>query len=156
MKKYFICILILPLVISVFAIPAFSQENKQEGQQQQAEVVPIQTPVPATPVPPPAEVPVSPATNELSIYGEVQSVNAAANSMIVQYYDYDNDEEKSIEITLDKASKLENVKDMPEIKKGDWADITYTVSAGKNVAKIVSVEKEEPVPEENTPITSEE
>ena len=56
-----------------------------------------------------------------------------------------------LEVATDKDSKLENVKAIGEIKKGDWADITYSVAGGKNVAKMVSVEKEEPAAEENAP-----
>ncbi len=89
---------------------------------------------------------------ELSIYGEVQSVNAASNSIAVQYYDYDNDEEKTLEISLDKDSKLENVKAIDGIKKGDWADITYTATGGRNIAKMISVETEEPAAGDNAPV----
>ena len=75
--------------------------------------------------------------------------------MMVQYYDYDNDEERSIEVTLDSASKLDNAKAITDIKKGDWVDVTYNASAGKNVAKMVSVEKEEPAQDENAPTAEE-
>jgi len=50
---------------------------------------------------------------------------------------------------------LENAKAIGDIKKGDWVDITYTTSAGKNLAKAVSVEKEEPAQEETAPTTEE-
>jgi len=106
----------------------------------------------------PATVPVvdsAPKMSELSIYGEVQAVNMQANSMTIQYYDYDNDEEKTTEISLDAGSKLENAKAIGDIKKGDWVDVTYTASAGKNTAKFVSVEKEEPAQEESAPAAEE-
>ena len=80
---------------------------------------------------------------ELSIYGEVQAVNQASNSLSVQYYDYDSDEEKTIEIALDKDTAIENAAKLDEIKQGDWVDVTYSVSGGKNIAKSIIVEKEE-------------
>jgi|GEM_PF-2373397 len=111
----------------------------------------VQAPAAQAPVvqAPAAEAPTK--ANELSIYGEVQAINLQAASLSVQYYDYDNDEEKTLEVSLDKDSKLENVKAIEEIKKGDWVDVTYTVTGSKNTAKLVSVEAEEPAAENNAP-----
>jgi len=83
---------------------------------------------------------------ELSIYGEVQAVNAAANSISAQYYDYDSDEEKTIELVVNKDTKIDGAAGLGDIKKGDWVDATYEVSDGKNVLKMVTVEKEEMLP----------
>ncbi len=144
MKKHLISLIVISFALSIFSIPVFSQEAKQEQ-------------VPAAGAPPiaaPAEE--APKINELSIYGEVQNINPQTSTIAIQYYDYDNDEEKTIEITVNKDSKLENVKATEEIKKGDWADITYVVADGKNMAKLVSVEKEEPAQEENAPAPAEE
>ncbi len=80
---------------------------------------------------------------DLSVYGEVQSVNTAANSLSVQYYDYDSDQEKTAEIALDKNTKIENVTGIDKIAKGDWVDVVYTVKDAKNIAVSVVVEKEE-------------
>lgn len=84
---------------------------------------------------------------ELSMYGEVQAVNETAGSVSVQYYDYDSDEEKMADVMIDKDTKMENASGIADIKKGNWVDVTYTVVAGKNVAKSVIVEKEEATPE---------
>ena len=102
---------------------------------------------------PPPEA-VAKGAQEMSIYGEVQAINAEAGSMTVQYYDYDTDEEKTTEIVLNKATKLENAPALSDLKKGDWVDVVYVVSDGKNTASSVIVEKEdeitsEPAPEEN-------
>lgn len=84
------------------------------------------------------------ATEEQSIYGEVQSVDTeGAGSLTVQYYDYDADDEKTITIALDTNTKLENANSAADIKKGDWADVVYSTSDGKNKAISVIVEKEE-------------
>lgn len=82
-------------------------------------------------------------SEDLSIYGEIQLVDAKAGSLIVQYYDYDTDEEKTITIAIDADSKLENAQTIADIKKGDWADVTYSLVGDKNIARSVIVEKEE-------------
>ena len=153
MKKYFVCITVVYAIIALSAISAFSQDSKAPAKDDTA-TTQAQAPAPQatavqTPQAAPAETPAK--TNELSIYGEVQAVNVQAASMSVQYYDYDNDEEKTLEVSLDKDSKLENVKSIAEVKKGDWVDVTYTVTGGKNTAKVVSVETEEPAAETSAP-----
>ena len=166
MKKYFVCAIVISAVMALSVMQAFAQPSQtpakddtaaaQGTQSSTAQASPasqvaaqpaqVAQPTPAAP----AEIPAK--TNELSIYGEVQAVNAQASSISVQYYDYDNDEEKTLEVSLDKDSKLENVKAITEVKKGDWVDVTYTSAAGKNTAKMVSVEKEEPTAEDNAPV----
>lgn len=101
----------------------------------------------------PAETKTAPE-QELAIYGEVKAVNQSANSISLQYYDYDNDEEKTAEIALDKDTEIKNVAALGDIKEGDWVDVTYAVSGGKNIAKSITVEKEEDIemlPEEKAP-----
>ena len=80
---------------------------------------------------------------EESIYGEVLSVNEAAVSMTVQYYDYDTDEEKSMDVVVDKNTKFDNAASLKEVKKGDWVDVSYSSQADKKVAISVIVEREE-------------
>ena len=150
MKKCFVCIAVIFAIMALSAISAFSQGPEAPAKDDTAPAEAPQAAVVQTPQDAPAEA--APKTNELSIYGEVQAVNVQAASMSVQYYDYDNDEEKTLEVFLDKDSKLENVKAIDGVKKGDWADITYTVIGGKNTAKMVSVETEEPAAENNVPL----
>jgi hypothetical protein len=117
---------------------------------QEKETMPTGTSEAAVAAGPVAE---APAVKEISIYGEVQGVNAPANSMTVQYYDYDSDEGKTIDITTNKDTKIENASGIDRINKGDWVDVTYAVSEGKNLAKTVIVEKEEtaePMPEQTS------
>jgi hypothetical protein len=94
-----------------------------------------------------AVAPAVPQAKEIAIYGEVQAVNATANTLSVQYYDYDSDSEKTVEVSVAADTKMENAKSASDVKKGDWVDVTYIVSGGKNLAKTVSVEKEEPASE---------
>ncbi|MBI5144473.1 MAG: hypothetical protein HZA30_05345, partial [Candidatus Omnitrophica bacterium] len=45
--------------------------------------------------------------------------------------------------TLYKDTTIENAAKLDEIKQGNWVDVTYSVSGGKDVAKSIIVEKEE-------------
>lgn len=85
-------------------------------------------------------------SGEISLYGEVKTVNSSAGSMAIQYYDYDSDSEMTAEIVLGAQSKVENVSGIKDIKEGDWVDVIYEKANGKNIAKIVRVEKDEPEP----------
>jgi len=124
-----IWIVVVSLIIGLFVIPAFSQEKNAAGGTTQ-ETTPVVKEE-------------APQAKELAIYGEVQDVKAASSSISVQYYDYDSDEEKTVDIPTDKNTKLENATGVSDIKKGDWVDVTYEVIGGKNIAKFIMVEKEE-------------
>lgn len=126
MKRYLLAI----AMIGLAAVSAFAQEQQ----------VPAQAAAPE-------EVSAGPAqSQEISIYGEVKNANMAANSITIQYYDYDSDEEKSIDVTADAATKMENANEIVDIKPGNWADVVYSVKDGKNLAKSIMVEKEEEAP----------
>src|SRR5512135_846896 len=109
MKKYVLTI----LIVGLFAVPAYSQDDQSPATQTTARpAAEAAATAPAT-----TEKAVQP--QEVSIYGEVKAVNPALNSMTVQYYDYDTDEEKSIEITADKDTKMENAAVINDIKQGN-------------------------------------
>jgi hypothetical protein len=130
------------MLVSLIAAPAFSQDADTATQAQ------------ATPAPAPI-TDVTPQVKEIAIYGEVQAVDASANTLSVQYYDYDSDSEKTAEIAVNPGTKLENVTALGDIKKGDWVDVTYAVKDGKNVANVVTVEKEEtPAPDDEASSSS--
>lgn len=128
------------MLVSLIAIPAFSQDA--------GNTAPAEAPAPA-----PAPITdFTPTVKEIAIYGEVQAVDASANNLSVQYYDYDSDSEKTAEIAINTDTKLENVLAIGDIKKGDWVDVTYIAKDGGNAAKVVTVEKEEtPEPDEVSP-----
>lgn len=126
------CLLVIA-IMGLFAVSAFAQEQQPGANQPpQAASEAVSTSA------------VQP--QEVSIYGEVKNVNMAANSITVQYYDYDSDEEKSIDVTADAATKMENAKEVVDIKPGNWADVIYSIKDGKNVAKSIIVEREEEAP----------
>lgn len=140
--KRFLVISMLIAVLSLVAIPLFSQENKEPApaaQEAQSPTVSTSAPTPAAP----AKEAVTQAPEEISIYGEVKSTDEASNSTKLQYYDYDNDEEKTADIVIDKDTKMENAASLKDIKQGDWIDAVYLPKGGSNIAKSIIVEKEE-------------
>jgi len=155
MGRFFRYVMVIFIVAAIATPFAFAQSEESKAPAAKEDVSKAASPQEAAAPAAMPEKEEAPKISELSIYGEVQAVNVQANSMTVQYYDYDNDEEKTTEITLDGNSKLENAKAIGDIKKGDWVDVTYTAIAGKNTAKLVSVEKEEPAQEENAPAVNE-
>ena len=139
MKKHrLIRLLTICLIVILFTMPVFSQQNPTPPASQDNNPASSSTSEQVSSVK--AEIP---QPTEISIYGEVRSVDASTNSLAIKYYDYDSDQEKSVEIIVNMATKLENASSITDIKKGDWADIVYTVSDTKNIAKFMSIEKDE-------------
>ena len=94
------------------------------------------------------------------VWGEVVSVDTAAKTIKVKYFDYDSDTEKEITVAMDDKTAYENVKSIDEIKPKDTLSIDYIIGPeGKVIAKNISVEKTEgvqaPLPEEIAPTTGE-
>ncbi len=141
MKKSFSIFVVTILFILVIfpVIMVLAQENQPSVKESSA----TESTTPAQP-------------EEFSIYGEIVSVDQASNSIRAQYYDYDSDEERTINIMLDKNTSLENAKTLADIRQNDWADISYVVSDAKFVAKSIKVEKEEEVSPEEASGESEE
>jgi len=143
MRRYVFILATLTIILA--AVPLFSEENKT------AAITPSQEGASTAPAAALKEAPVQP--KELAIYGEIQSVNATSNSISIQYYDYESDEEKTVDVIINPETKMENANSLNDIKAGDWADVTYALSGGKNIAKSVAVEKEE---EESAGVKTEE
>lgn len=152
--RYMAIAIIVSIAVSMAAAPAFSQAADKE----KAAAVEAPAPVAEAPAAPAVSAPAPAApgaqAKETAIYGEVQAVNAQALTLSVRYYDYDSDSEKTAEIAADGQTKMENAKAIGDIRKGDWVDVTYVTSGGKNVAKSVLVEKEEVEPAPAAPAAS--
>ena len=133
MKRYILAI----LFVGLFVAQCYSQDNQPPSGQDTPQV---STEVPAVA---PAASEKSAPPEEISIYGEIKAVNQAASSIMVQYYDYDSDQEKSIEITADTNTKIENAATITNIKQDSWADVIYAIINGKTIAKSIVVEKED-------------
>lgn len=76
---------------------------------------------------------------ELSIYGEVKSVNPTDDSVSIQYYNYAKNKEDLIIATIDNNTNMPNARTVDDIKQGDWVDVTYTMVNGKNIASSITV-----------------
>jgi Cu/Ag efflux protein CusF len=138
MKRYN-PILVFVMLAIVILITSQALSQVQETAQAKAPQTPVSEEKKAT------------EPTEISLYGDVQAVNVSTNSLTVQYYDYDSDEEKIIELVFNKDTKIENAPSLNDIKQGDWVDVTYSVVEGKNILKSVVVEKETELPAEATP-----
>ena len=97
---------------------------------------------------------VSEAENISWVWGEVKSIDSAAASLNVMYMDYQTDEEKELLLVADSQTKYEGVNDLNGIKVADTASIDYIIKDGKNIARNISIEKIEAMPE--APVTPEE
>ena len=75
------------------------------------------------------------------VWGEVVSVDAAANTVVVKYLDYETDQEKDISVSVDAKTTYENASALSDIKVKDTLSIDYVTVNGKNIAKNISVEK---------------
>lgn len=80
---------------------------------------------------------------KISVYGEIKAVNNAGNSLIVECYNDKNDTKKTVEIERNDGTRVEWELGLDGIKQGYWADIDYVVVNGKNIAKLIIVEKME-------------
>lgn len=72
-------------------------------------------------------------------YGTVSSI--AGDQLVVSEYDFEKDADVNVNYAVDATTKFENVTALTEIAAGDSVEIDYLVKDGKNVAKLVSVEK---------------
>lgn len=134
MKRYnTVLILTIALISTLITSLSFSQESQEQA---------AKPPVEAMQAEPETSQP-----EELSIYGEVQSINDVSDSIVVQYYDYDSDEERAMEITSDKDTAIEGRAALGDIKQNDWVDVVYSVKGAKFIAKSIKVEEEEIVEE---------
>ncbi len=126
------------LLVLIGSNIVFSQEQDTQGQ-----------PVPASPIAPVSPAaPVVTAAEAQWVWGEIVSVDAAKNEFTIKYLDYETDQEKEMVLAADNKTAYENAQSLADIQPKDTLSIDYIVTAdGKNIAKNISVEKAEAVPE---------
>ncbi|MFH1640460.1 MAG: hypothetical protein ABIA66_00715 [Candidatus Omnitrophota bacterium] len=85
----------------------------------------------------------SPGEDEIQwLWGEVASVDLKRNTLLVQYLDYETDQEKEVKFYVDDQTTYENAKSLVEIKPQDTVAIDYIISpGGGNLATNISLEK---------------
>ena len=99
---------------------------------------------------PAQDAPVAPALDEENVswvWGEVKAIDPALSTVTVVYMDYQSDEEKDLFLSVNSGTKFEGAADINSLKVGDTAGIDYEIRDGKNIAKNISVEKLEAIPE---------
>lgn len=78
------------------------------------------------------------------LWGEVVSVDAASQQIVVKYLDYETDTEREMSIGIDDKTTYENIHSIEEIEPLDTLSIDYIVTSdGKNIAKNISAEEPE-------------
>ncbi|KPK98875.1 MAG: hypothetical protein AMJ95_02000 [Omnitrophica WOR_2 bacterium SM23_72] len=89
------------------------------------------------------------------VWGDVVNVDTQNKTLTVKYLDYETDQDNEISIGIDDQTTFENIMSLDEIKIGDVVSVDYSVDVlGKNVAKNISVEKPEAMPEIEEPAAS--
>jgi hypothetical protein len=85
----------------------------------------------------------------LWVGGEVISLDSSAGTISVSYYDFESDDLNDIDIAVTGQTEFEGVNSLSGIESGDYVDVDYVVSPeGKNVARLIAVEKLNIYPEE--------
>jgi len=79
----------------------------------------------------------------LWVWGEVTAVDAMNKALTLKYLDYETDQEKDINISVDDKTTYESVKSLDEIKIKNTLSVDYTAKDGINIAKNISLEKGE-------------
>lgn len=119
MGKAFELMASLILFVSVLAPGVCAQELRTDYSEEELEIIEIEW-----------------------LFGEVISVDLEEPGLSVQYLDYDTDQEKKIEVTLDADTTLEGVAALSEIKNKDIVSVDYVLDElGRRLAKRISVER---------------
>jgi hypothetical protein len=78
------------------------------------------------------------------LWGEVVSVDLQSKSFIVKFTDWETEQEKEVKIDINDKTAFENINSLDEVKPNDTLSVDYIVATdGKNIAKIISLEKPE-------------
>lgn len=86
------------------------------------------------------------------VWGDVVNVDKQNKTLAVKYFDYETDQDKELSVSIDDQTTFENIQTLDEAKVGDVVSIDFSVDAnGKNIAKNISVEKPEAMPDMEEP-----
>lgn len=78
------------------------------------------------------------------IWGEAISIDIPKNELLIQYLDYDTDEDRQISISVDDKTSFENASSLLDIKPHEVVIVDFLAYPdGKNIAKNINVEKPE-------------
>jgi len=80
-------------------------------------------------------------TNTQWAWGEVVNIDGAGKTVTLRYLDYETDQEKDIDISVDGNTSFENIDGFDDIKVKDTLSIDYTPGPdGKNIARDIGLE----------------
>ncbi|MEW6074902.1 MAG: hypothetical protein AB1530_01200 [Candidatus Omnitrophota bacterium] len=77
------------------------------------------------------------------ILGKVVLLDVANNSLTVHYVDYDTNSEEDIVFITDQNTIYENAQSLAGLKPNDTVSIDYRIVDGKNIARVVGIERVE-------------
>ncbi len=76
------------------------------------------------------------------VWGEVVSVDAVNNTLIVKYFDYEKEQEKQVTFYSYNKTEFENITSLGDLKPTDSVSIDYFVAeGGKNFIQEISLDK---------------
>jgi len=136
MKRYVavVTVLISGLLICFMPGVSLSQEVKTGAKPEAA--------APEAAAPEAAAPAAQPAIGEEELeysWGKVSSITS--DQIVVKEYDYDSDTETDVTYTIDPKVTVKNIAALKDIKVGESVSIDYLVVDGKNIAKVITVEK---------------
>lgn len=142
LKRTYLSLIMVAISLVYFATLVFSEEvNPSKTEPAVPPAVTATTP--AAPVAEP-----KPAAEETKwVWAEVTGVDAVNNQIVVKYLDYDTDEEKSLAIVTDNATRFENAEGIKSVAVGDNVGVDYILNdKGQALAKSIALEKAESMP----------
>ncbi len=135
--------LIMVAISLVYLATLVSSEEANPSKTETAVPPAVTATTPAAPVAEP-----KPAAEETKwVWAEVTGVDAVNNQIVVKYLDYDTDEEKSLTIVIDSATRFENAEGIKSVSAGDNVGVDYILNdKGQALAKSIALEKAESMP----------
>ncbi|RJO65119.1 MAG: hypothetical protein C4540_02225 [Candidatus Omnitrophota bacterium] len=137
-----LCIIIFPCLLVAEETASVVGENFTEEASVEAPAV-SEAMMPEEPLPAPGE----PQTQW--ILGKVVLLDPANNSVTVHYVDYDTNSEQDLVFVTDEKTTYENAQSLVDLKPNDNVSIDYRIVDGKNIARVIGIEKTE---EDSSPL----
>ncbi|MDD5565291.1 MAG: hypothetical protein PHG31_00130 [Candidatus Omnitrophica bacterium] len=131
------CIIVFPCVLVAEEAVSVAGENA-------AEEASIEAPAVSE-----AAMPQEPLQTQW-ILGKVVLLDVANNSLTVHYVDYDTNSEQDLVFVVDQNTVYENAQSLAGLRPNDTVSIDYRIIDGKNIARVVGIER---VEEESAPLS---
>ncbi|MCU0651846.1 MAG: hypothetical protein MUC39_02765 [Candidatus Omnitrophica bacterium] len=94
----------------------------------------------------PSMQPVIPDPEMQWVWGEVLVADPVSNKIILKYLDYETENEKDMNISVNELTTYDNLSSLTQLKPTDTISVDYVVTPeGVNLAKNISIEKSEEI-----------